>query len=767
MEPLRRIRNLLYGVLLIAATLLWIVGLLLFSQVTENSDDFARYTNWIFLINSVGIAVLVTLIAGNLIRLIRDHRRQIPGSRLETRVVSLLVILAITPLVVVYSFSVEFINRGIDEWFNVDVERGLGNALELSQTALDLQTRDSVAALEAMARVLNTQDGRVDIASEIGRLQRESGARELTIFGPNNQIIATSAEDPEAAVPPPPSEEILLQFRQAPVDASRVGGAASRQPSDDIFLTPRPGETYVNFEPTADGRYQIMTAVALSPQLETGELQILRAIFPVQPRFSDLANSVEASYNQIAGLDFQRTALKYSFTLTLSLVLLIALLASVYGAFFFARRLIVPIQQLMQGTRAVARGDLDTRLPSPAHDEIGFLVNSFNDMTRRLAGARQEARTSEQLVESERQKLAVILARLTTGVVSLEPDMRIRTANGAASAILGMDLESHIGESLVELSETRPLLAQFLTVVGAHSARHETEWREQIVLRGDAGRRVLMCACTELPPEENNPGGIVVVFDDITALLQAQRDAAWGEVARRLAHEIKNPLTPIRLSAERMRRRYLESDSKELELLDRSTHTIIQQVEAMKDMVNAFSEYARAPGMELSRIDLNELIGEVTELYRHEENAAAVKITPDRNLPRIEADIGRMRQVFHNLMRNAFEATEHQKDARVDILTRYFAADSRELVEIVVADNGPGFSAEIIDQAFEPYVTSKAKGTGLGLAIVKKLIEEHGGQIRAGNDERGGAHISILIPISGGDGAALMDASNENRRERV
>ncbi len=753
----------LYGVLLIAAALLWIVGLLLFSQVTENSDDFARWTNWIFLINAVGVAVLATLIAGNLIRLIRDHRRQVPGSRLETRVVTLLVFLAVAPLVIVYGFSVEFINRGIDEWFDVDVEQGLGNALELSQTALDLQTRDSVAALEAMARVLDSPEARADLATELGRLQRERGAQELTIFGPNNQIVATSAADPEAAVPPPPSEEMLLRFRQAQVD-SNLGGVA-RQPSDDIGLTQSSGEPYVNFEPTADGRFQISTAIALSPQLQTGELQILRAVFPVPPRFSELANSVEGSYNQFTGLDFQRTALKYGFTLTLSLVLLIALLASVYGAFYSARRLIGPIQQLMQGTRAVARGDLDTRLTAPAHDEIGFLVNSFNDMTQRLARARQEARTSEQLVESERQKLAVILARLSTGVVSLEPDMRIRTANGAASAILGADLESHIGESLEELSGTRPQLAQFLTVARAHTERHETEWREQIVLRGDARRRVLMCTCTELPAEENAPGGFVVVFDDITDLLQAQRSAAWGEVARRLAHEIKNPLTPIQLSAERLRRRYLDADARELDLLDRSTHTIIQQVEAMKDMVDAFSEYARAPVMEPSVVDINELIAEVAELYRHQETAVAIELASEEKLPRIEVDIGRMRQVLHNLMRNALEATENREGARVDIATRYIEVDAREFVEILVIDNGPGFSADIIDQAFEPYVTSKAKGTGLGLAIVKKLIEEHGGQIRAGNGEHGGARIVILLPASVASGAVQAAAGNEQRRE--
>ena len=306
---------------------------------------------------------------------------------------------------------------------------------------------------------------------------------------------------------------------------------------------------------------------------------------------------MQATYNQFSELSYLRTALKSAFTLTLSLVLLISLLASVYGAFFFARRLVVPIQLLMQGTRAVARGDFATRVPTPTRDEIGFLVHSFNDMTQRLAKASEEARSSQQQVESERRKLEVILARLSTGVVALEPDMRIRTANQAASAILGEDLEKHEGESLTELAPSRPLLAQFVAVASAHLRRGDSEWREQIALRGDGAPARARCArARSCRPRAAAPGGYVIVFDDITALLQAQRDAAWGEVARRLAHEIKNPLTPIQLSAERLRRKLPEgSKARTSELLDRATHTIVQQVEAMKQMVNAFSEYARTP----------------------------------------------------------------------------------------------------------------------------------------------------------------------------
>jgi PAS domain S-box-containing protein len=438
----------------------------------------------------------------------------------------------------------------------------------------------------------------------------------------------------------------------------------------------------------------------------------------------------------------------------------------VYGAFYFSRRLVTPIQLLMQGTRAVARGDFATRVPTPSRDEIGFLVHSFNDMTQRLARASEDAAQSQQQVERERRKLEVILARLSTGVVSLEPDLRIRTANHAASAILGVNLETHVGESIVMLAEKEPLLGQFVGVVSTRLQYNDREWREQIMLRAEGGRRVLMCACTELPGDTGSPNGYAIVFDDITTLLQAQRDAAWGEVARRLAHEIKNPLTPIQLSAERLRRKYLKSEAGEGELLDKATHTIIQQVEAMKQMVNAFSEYARSPRMEVSRFDVNALIRELCDLYAHQEKPLAIKLALADDLPPIEADAGRLRQVLHNLLRNALEAMEHQDEARVEISTRVAGADS-DFVEIKVADNGPGFLRDIVHQAFEPYVTSKPKGTGLGLAIVKKLIEEHGGHINARNREQGGAEISILIPLSLDASGQSLNRRHDHRRERA
>jgi two-component system nitrogen regulation sensor histidine kinase NtrY len=378
------------------------------------------------------------------------------------------------------------------------------------------------------------------------------------------------------------------------------------------------------------------------------------------------------------------------------LVLAISLLASVYGALYFARRLVVPIQQLMQGTRAVARGDFDTRVPSPARDEIGFLVNSFNDMTQRLAKASQEASSSQQKLESERKKLELILARLSTGVVSLEPDMRIRTANQAAGAILGVDLESYVGQSLVELAHSRPLLAQFLSVEANHLEHGDTEWREQIVLRGDLGRRVLMCACTELPGADDTPSGYVIVFDDITALLQAQRDAAWGEVARRLAHEIKNPLTPIQLSAERLRKKYSKNITHDRETFDRLTTTIERQVTDLKTMVDEFAEFARMPKPEMGSHDLRHAVQEPVVLFRegHSEIDYELRI-PDKPLL-MSFDRRLITRAVTNLVKNASEAVEAAREAaqkqdpswkgRVETIV----TPQSDRVTIEVIDNGIG-----------------------------------------------------------------------------
>ncbi|MDE2197031.1 MAG: two-component sensor histidine kinase, partial [Gammaproteobacteria bacterium] len=322
----------------------------------------------------------------------------------------------------------------------------------------------------------------------------------------------------------------------------------------------------------------------------------------------------------------------------------------------------------------------------------------------------------------------------------------------------------------VTASGDTSLLGQFVRACRVHLDARQTEWREEMALHSASGRRVLMVSCTTLPGAGEAPPGHVLVFDDLTALIEAQREAAWGEVARRLAHEIKNPLTPIQLAAERVRRRYLgEFDGEDADVLDRATHTIVQQVEAMKSMVNAFSEYARTPPLEITSLDINALVHEVAELYPAREIGMRIRLKLDGGLPPVQADSGRVRQMLHNLLRNAQEALDGRADGQVQITTHYYRRGKEELAEIVVEDNGPGFNTEILGKAFEPYVTSKPKGTGLGLAIVKKLAEEHGGSIRAQNSPEGGAQLIIRLPVTeeARSSALLggMQRRSTNRRE--
>src|SRR5882672_6822651 len=677
---------------------LWLVALYLLASAAQNSARFEKWMPWILLINISGLLTLFVLLAGKLTQLVRDYRRHVPGSRLKGRTVAIFSALAVAPILVVYYFSLQFINRGIDSWFELEVSQGLKDTRELSHAALEVRVREFLQHTQVVARTLSASSA-LELIGTLDRERRDSTALEFTIVGAQAQILATSSDRPMDTLPVPATDEMMLQLRR--------------------------GRPYVSLDTDSVGGYLIRAAAPLDAN-GSGSARVLIALYPVPQQLSQLADTVQRSYTQYANLVQLRRPLKSTFVLILTFVVLMSLIAAVYGAFFAAQRLVQPVQDLIAGTRAVAKGNYDTKLPLPSRDELGFLVTSFNDMTKRLARAREETRRSQQTVEAERAGLAVILARLSTGVVSLEADLTVRTANQAASAILGVDLEAAVGKRFDESISDATLFTQFLAALKSHLGAEDLDWREQVELLSDSGKRVLMCACTALPNDSGSAPGVVLVFDDITTLLQAQRDAAWGEVARRLAHEIKNPLTPIQLSAERMRRKFLGSmNAQDAQILERATHTIVAQVDAMKQMVNAFSEYARAPDMHFSRFDLNQLITEVVDLYRVQASAVELKLNLAPQLPAIPADRIRIRQILNNLVTNSLEALEGRAEPLVEIETHVAEDGPKQVAEIVVIDNGPGFQRDLIGTVFDPYVTSKPKGTGLGLAIVKKIVEEH------------------------------------------
>jgi len=730
----------------VAFVLLWaavaVGALLLLAKSVQNSGEFSRLQPWILLLNLIGVVALTALLARKLIELVRAYRAHVPGSRLTARTVGIFGALVVAPLLIVYLFSLQFLNRGIDSWFHVEVKQGLNDALVLSRAALDLRVREYSRHTETLARSLSNATPE-DIARRVYEERRATGALEMAVFGSHERVVAASLENPLESLPSRPPSDLLRQVGER--------------------------RAYVSLEPQAGGEYLIRTAAPFTEAPTRADERYLVAIYEVPTQLAALSEAVQHAYSQYGELAALREPLKSSFRLTLTLVLLLAMLAAIYGAIFSAQRLVRPVQDLIEGTRAVGKGDFGTRLPLPSRDEMGFLVHSFNDMTKRLRRAREEATRSQQVVENERERLAIILARLSTGVVVVDRGLTVSIANQAAGAILGTDLSAATGRALPDLTAGSERLGQFVAALVVRFAAGREEWREQLELEGASGRRVLMCACTPQPGADRDLG-YVIVFDDITMLLQAQRDAAWGEVARRLAHEIKNPLTPIQLSAERMRRRFLGSMSPaDAEVLERATRTIVQQVETMQQMVNAFSEYARAPEMRITRFSLNQLASEVADLYRSHDPRVEIRLELDERIDGIEADRGRVRQILNNLVINALEALDGVAAPRLEIATRAEQGGDARYAVVTVCDNGPGFQRELLGRVFDPYVTSKPKGTGLGLAIVKKIVEEHGGRIDADNRPEGGARIRVVLPVTDStrSAAGIRERRAELRREIV
>ena len=701
----------------VVLSVLLILSLYLLSAATENTARFGRLYLWLLLLNGVVLFILLGLIVNNLWRLSRSLREGEAGSRLTLRLLALFAVLAVLPGLVVYAFSMQFLQRGVDSWFDVRIERALDDALALSQASLDQRMRDMQQRLEGAASELSDVEGEM-AAITLGDLRAQTGASELVLLGENGRIIAASSIDTASILPHRPEESILLQLRQ--------------------------GRPYVGLDPIENAGLHIRALVLAPGPSGPGSSRILQGLFQVSPRINDLADEVETGFSEYRELAYLRGPLKDSFSLTLSLVLLVSLLFAVWSAFFLARRLVAPVSRLAEGTRAMAAGEYGKQLPPGGNDELGFLVSSFNDMSQRVAQVRDAARQSQDLVESQRAYLETVLGRLSSGVLALAPDGSLRTFNQAASAILGVPLAEGVGLPLSALASRHPEFGPFAQLVANHRQGQSSEWRAELVVDMNEGRRSLMCSGAVLPGEGDR-GGDVIVFDDVTTLIQAQRDAAWGEVARRLAHEIRNPLTPIQLSAERLQHKIgdrLSGD--EAALMQRSTDTIIHQVEAMKDMVQAFSEYARPPTLQPQAMDLNALVSEVVELYRSEPEQPVLRLDLDPDLPMLEADPGRLRQLLNNLIRNALEASLDGPCA-ISVSTATGHGRFAEMIELNVQDNGPGFADDVLEQLFEPYVSTKPRGSGLGLAIVKKIVEEHNGMISARNTEAG-ARISVRLP---------------------
>jgi len=701
----------LIPVLLLLIILL--VALDLMSGAVQNSEALSKAFVPLMVIVLAGLLVLAGMVAANLWRLLSSYRRKAAGSRLTGRLVLLFALISLLPVGVVYYYSLGFLLRGIDSWFDVKIDSAMEDALTLNQASLDLNQRVLMRYTQQLLAGIEDSSSTA-LALSLGQLRQQAGALEIAVFGSNGQVRGNSSEDPTQLVPNLPDREL---FRRVSAGSNQVG--LETGPNQEL----------------------VVRVLVADPG---GRPLAMQALFPTSERISELAANLEGAYNRYKELSYLRESLKLSFSLSLSLVLLFGLMTALLAAFRTAWRLVSPVAAIARGTRAVAEGDYEQRLPvPPQEDELSFLVSSFNSMTRRLARARDAAARSQQAVEAERAYLETVLGRLSSGVIVLDGDQRLRTANPAAHQILGLTAADMAEGGLNNLSAHHPNLLAWVEAVRVHLDGH-AEWRQEVSFLGSEGRQVLMCRGSPLVHPDGQERGHVIVFDDITRLITAQRDAAWGEVARRLAHEIKNPLTPIQLSAERLRHKLLTKlPEPEARVVDRATHTIVQQVEAMKAMVNDFSNYARSPKLEAEPLRLDKLVAEVMELYRA---VPAVELDLQVGEALIKGDPLRLRQVLHNLVKNALEAVENKPGAHIRVSTRLLEDQERPQLELAVEDNGGGIDAALIENLFEPYVTTKAKGTGLGLAIVKKIIEEHGGIIWAENLEEG-ARLAARLPL--------------------
>lgn len=682
-------------------------AILLFLLATASTDPELFATHYPTLIGvdaiaALGLLVLVTI---RLRRLRREYRKRVFGSRLKYRLVLMLALMAVVPGALIYGVSMQFAVRSIDSWFDVRVDSALEGGLSLGRNVLEALEADLLAKTNEMA--VKIAETPLAGPTLLNRLREQTGVDSATLMAAGGQVLAHSSGEIGDLLPDLPTPAQLRQLRQSRGITAIEGDAANGL---------------------------VLRALVPVRGFDLGaEQRVLQLMHRVPLGVARSAEAVEAAHRDYKGLQLARSGLKRIYTLTLTFTLLLALFAAIALAFFLAERLVRPLLMLAEGTQAVAAGDFTPREALKSRDELGVLTQSFSDMTRQLDEARNEAERHQVYLES-------VLGNLSAGVLAFDAEFRLQAANRGASAILRDDLSTVGDERLARWPRHGALAAAILEGFRDRGS----EWQLQLDLAGpDSVPQTLLLRGSTLP--EVGGGGYVVVFDDISQLISAQRSIAWGEVARRLAHEIKNPLTPIQLSAERLQLKLAARlDDPSRDVLKRSIATIVNQVEAMKHMVNDFRDFAKTPPPTLAALDLNALVREMLQLY--EADAELIRADLAAELPQALADGSQIRQVLHNLIKNAREAlAEHAQvttGPRIVIATR---AEEKRVV-LTVSDNGPGFEAQILARACEPYVTSKTKGTGLGLAIVKKIVDEHKGELRIANREGGGAEVTIKLP---------------------
>ncbi len=702
---------------LLALAGLGAVFLFLLATASANTGLFAHNYNLLLALNGAMVALLMVLVGYQLWRLRRNLKAGVFGSRLAVRLVLLFALVAVVPGALLYGVSMQFLGKSIESWFDVRVDRALEGGLNLGRSALDYLLKET--ANKATQLALTLQDAEPGgMAARLSRASEQAGVYEAALFSSSGAVLAVAGVSGSTLTPQPPPAQAIRRARLQ--------------------------QTYSAIEQTPDQGLMLRVVVPVNGAEPQDPLRLLQIVEPVAKQLQIDAEKVQAGYNDYQEISFSRSALKHLYALTLTLTLLLALFSALGLAVVLSEQFSRPLGLLAEGTRAVAQGDFSRRNPVQSRDELGVLTESFNTMTAQLADAQQKAEENRQAIETTRAYLESILANLSAGVLAFDDAFRLRTANPSAAVILQQPLAELVGVPLADWVRRLPALSGFAELVEESFATgRDGQWQRQAELAVSNHTRVLLMRGSKLPGEP--VPGSVVVFDDVTELSEAQRGAAWAEVARRLAHEIKNPLTPIQLSAERLAAKLSgKLSGTDEDVLLRGTQTIVAQVTAMKHMVDDFAIYARQPRPgRMQPVDVKALLLDVLGLYENLRPNVSLTFVDDSTV--IQGEPTRLRQVFHNLLQNAVDAQADAPEAAYDI-----GIDVRgDELALSVGDRGGGFPEGILTHAFEPYVTTKAKGTGLGLAIVKKIVDEHRGRVTIENRQPRGALVTLYFPREG------------------
>jgi PAS domain S-box-containing protein len=701
--------------LLVLCVGLGAVALFLLATASASTTLFAEHYTMLLLLNGGVALTLAALVGYQLLTLRRKLRAGVFGAKLTLRLVLLFALMALLPGALIYAVSVQFLAKGIESWFEVKLDRALEGGLNLGRSALDNLLGDLTAKADTMALALSVRPPAEHVGA-LNALREQAGAQEATLYTQRGKVIAFSGNERVGLMPEPPSAEALRQIRM-----QRNYSGIESLPERGLYL-------------------RVLTPVNV---LSLGEeTRVLQLVQPVPKQIAQDAETVQTGYREYQEQTLARRGLKRLYGITLTLTLLLALLSALALAFLLSDRLSAPLNVLVEGTRAVAQGDFSPRAAVASRDELGMLTQSFNSMTVQLAEARAMAERNQAQLAHAKAHLESILANLSAGVLAFDDQLRLRSANPSAAHILGVDCTPLQGVRVHQWGERDASLATLGgEIASAFERAGAKEWEQQVERKAKGETQVLLLRGTRLP--QGAETGSVVVFDDITHLLEAQRAAAWAEVARRLAHEIKNPLTPIQLSAERLQAKLSSKlAAPDADMLGRSTQTIVSQVAALKRMVDAFSQYARTPEPSMRELDLNAVVHEVLTLY--ESLGSRIRLELGRELPPVIGDAAQLRQVIHNLLQNAQDALAGVAAPSIVVSTEAIGGH----VRLSVTDNGSGFPEHLMSRAFEPYVTTKPGGTGLGLVIVKKIIEEHGGEVAIRNVVPRGAGVTVSLPTA-------------------